>query len=94
MLSADSVEDGGDMILFVLAAFLSWLVNLGTLRLQSDRDKELEIFLLRRQLAILQRAQPQLPRPSRCQVTTAQPTTLARLRHWRAPAGTRHASVP
>jgi hypothetical protein len=48
MLSTDSVVDGGKMVFFVLAALLSWLVDLGTLRWQSDRDKELEILLLRR----------------------------------------------
>jgi putative transposase len=53
------------MVFFVLATLLSWLVDIGTLRLQSDRDKELEILLLRRQIAILQRTQPRPPRLSR-----------------------------
>ena len=53
------------MVFFVLALLLSWLIDLGTLRFQSDRDKELEILLLRRQLAILQRTQPRPPRLSR-----------------------------
>ena len=30
------------MVFFVLAALLSWCIDLGTLRLQSDRDKERE----------------------------------------------------
>jgi hypothetical protein len=33
-------------------------IDRATLRNQSDRDKELEILLLRRQLATLQRTQP------------------------------------
>jgi transposase InsO family protein len=53
------------MVFFVLAALLSWLIDLGTLRVQSDRDKELEILLLRRQLAILQRSQTRPVRPTR-----------------------------
>jgi hypothetical protein len=53
------------MVFFVLATLLSWLFDLGTLRLQSDRDKELEILLPRRQLAILQRTQPRPPRLTR-----------------------------
>jgi hypothetical protein len=56
---------GGTMVFFVLPTLLSWLVDLGTLRFQSDRDKDLEILLLRRQLAILQRTQPQPPRLTR-----------------------------
>jgi hypothetical protein len=50
------------MVCFMLATLLSWLVDLATLRVQSDRDKELEILLLRRPLTILQRSQPRLPR--------------------------------
>jgi transposase InsO family protein len=53
------------MVYFVLASLLSWLVDLGTLRRQSDRDKELEILLLRRQLAILRRSQTRPVRPTR-----------------------------
>jgi transposase InsO family protein len=53
------------MVFFVLATLLSWLVDLGTLRFQSAREKDLEILLLRRQLAILQRTQPQPPRLTR-----------------------------
>jgi hypothetical protein len=62
MLSAESLPAGGKMVFFVLATLLSWLIDLGTLRVQADRDKELEILLLRRQLAILQRSQPRPPR--------------------------------
>ena len=53
------------MVFFVLATVLSWCIDLGTLRFQSDRDKELEILLLRRQLAMLQRTQQRPPRLSR-----------------------------
>jgi hypothetical protein len=53
------------MVFFVLASLLSWLIDLATLRIRSDRARELEILLLRRQLAILQRTQPRPPRLSR-----------------------------
>ncbi|HWE63308.1 MAG TPA: hypothetical protein VHB98_16450 [Chloroflexota bacterium] len=53
------------MVFCLLASLLSWLIDLGTLRWQSDRAKELEILLLRRQLAILQRTQPRPPRLTR-----------------------------
>lgn len=53
------------MLFFVLACVLSWRIDLGTLRWRSDRAKDLEILLLRRQLAILQRTQPRPPRLTR-----------------------------
>lgn len=53
------------MFFFVLASMLSWLIDLGTLRWRSDRAKELEILLLRRQLAVLQRTQSRPPRLTR-----------------------------
>jgi hypothetical protein len=65
MLSAEFASTGGTMVFFVLATLFSWLIDLGTLRFQSGRDKELEILLLRRQLAILQRTQPRPPRLTR-----------------------------
>jgi hypothetical protein len=65
MLSTNSLPDGGKMVFIVLAALLSWLIDLGTLRFQSDRDKELEILLLRCQFAILQRSQPRPRRLNR-----------------------------
>jgi NAD(P)-dependent dehydrogenase (short-subunit alcohol dehydrogenase family) len=58
MLSLEFASTGGTMIFFVIATQLSWLIDLGTLRFQSDRDKELEILLLRRQLAVQHRTQP------------------------------------
>jgi hypothetical protein len=45
------------MLFFALATLLSWLVDLATLRMRSDRAKDLEVLLLRRQLAILRRTQ-------------------------------------
>jgi hypothetical protein len=65
MLSTASASKGGTMVFFVLATLLSWLFDLGTLRFQSDRDKELEYLQLRRQLAILQCTQPRPPRLTR-----------------------------
>jgi hypothetical protein len=53
------------MIFFVLASWLSWLIDLATLRWRSDRAKDLEILLLRRQLALLHRTQSRPPRLSR-----------------------------
>jgi hypothetical protein len=53
------------MLCYALASLLSWLVDLATLRLRSDRSKELEILLLRRQLAMLQRVQQRPVRPTR-----------------------------
>jgi hypothetical protein len=44
MLSTEPIFDGGMMVFFVLATLLSWLIDLGTLRLRSDRDKDLEIL--------------------------------------------------
>jgi hypothetical protein len=48
ILSIHSLSNGGKMVFFVLATVLSWCIDLGTLRFQSDSDKELEILLLRR----------------------------------------------
>src|SRR5579883_914295 len=55
ILSMHSLTAGGTMVFFVPATLLSWCIDLGTLGFQSDRDKELAILLLRRQLAIFQR---------------------------------------
>jgi transposase InsO family protein len=53
------------MIFFLLASVLSWLIDLATLRFRSDQAKDIEILLLRRQLAILQRTQSRPPRLTR-----------------------------
>lgn len=53
------------MIFFGLAQAVSAMLDLIALIGQSDRDKDIEILLLRQQLRILQRKQPQAPRISR-----------------------------
>jgi hypothetical protein len=49
----------------VLTQLLSLLIDLATTTSRSDREKDLEILLLRRQLAILMRSQAPAPRVSR-----------------------------
>jgi putative transposase len=53
------------MIFAALAHLLALLLDLATCLWRSDREKDLEILLLRRQLAILHRSQPRPPRLSR-----------------------------
>ena len=53
------------MICAALAHLLGLLIDLATCTWRSDREKDLEILLLRRQLAILQRTQPRPPRLTR-----------------------------
>ncbi len=53
------------MLFFLLAQVFSLLLDLIGLSRQTDHDKDLEILLLRQQLRILQRKQPQPPRISR-----------------------------
>ncbi len=53
------------MIFFVLQQLLSFLLDLSTVAHRTDRDKDLEILLLRQQLRILQRKHPHPPRISR-----------------------------
>src|SRR5579859_2387092 len=53
------------MVFAALARLLAVLIDLVTTVWRSDREKDLEILLLRRQLAILQRAQARPPRLSR-----------------------------
>jgi putative transposase len=53
------------MIFAALAHLLALLIDLATCPWRSDREKDLEILLLRRQLAILHRSQPRPPRLSR-----------------------------
>jgi hypothetical protein len=65
MLSMESASKGGTMVFSMLATLLSWLIDLGALRFQSDGDKELESLLLRRQLAILHCTQHRPPRLTR-----------------------------
>ena len=53
------------MFFFVLAQLLSLLIDLAATSWRSDREKDLEILLLQRQLAILQRAQLRPPHLTR-----------------------------
>jgi hypothetical protein len=54
MLPAIPAQKGERMIFAALAHLLSLLIDLATCTWRSDREKDLEILLLRRQLAILQ----------------------------------------
>ena len=53
------------MIFLVLQHILSFLLGLLTMASGAERDKDLEILLLRQQLRILQRKQSHAPRISR-----------------------------
>ena len=53
---------GGCMVWFVLAQFLTLILEMLALRGQSEREKDIEILLLRQQLRIVERKQS---RPSR-----------------------------
>jgi len=50
------------MLFFLLHLVLLFLIDLMTVARRSDRDKDLEILLLRQQLRILHRKQPRPPR--------------------------------
>ena len=79
MLSTDDASKEGTMVFFGLALQLSWLIGLSTPRLRSARAKDLEILLLRRQLAILQRTQPRplrLTRWEKLGLVAKLPTTM------------------
>ncbi len=58
------------MIFFLFAQGLSLLLDLISLIVRSNSDKDLEILLLRQQLRILQRKQPSGPRISRWEKVT------------------------
>ncbi len=58
------------MFFFLFARGFSLLLDLIWLAQRGDRDKELEILLLRQQLRILQRKQPRAPRISRWEKLT------------------------
>ena len=53
------------MLFAALAQLLSLLIDLATTPWRADREKDLEILLLRRQLAILMRTQARQPRLTR-----------------------------
>jgi hypothetical protein len=58
------------MLFFLLKQALSLLVDLIWVSRRDDRDKDIEILLLRQHLRILQRKQPQPPRISRWEKLT------------------------
>ncbi len=58
------------MVWFVLLHLGTLLVDLLTATRRSDRDKDLEILLLRHQLRLLQRERPRPPRLSRWEKLT------------------------
>ena len=58
------------MIFSVLAQLVELLLDFGRLLLRTDQSKEVEILLLRRQLAILQRTQARPPRLTRWEKVT------------------------
>ena len=59
------------MVWFALALVVSFVVDLALIaRPRDDRDKEVEILLLRHQVRLLQRQQPRAPRLSRCEKLT------------------------
>jgi hypothetical protein len=53
------------MLYVLLAQIVSLLFDLFAIARRSQRDKDLEFLLLRQQLRIIQRHQPQTPRLSR-----------------------------
>ena len=53
------------MIFSVLAQLVELLLDLGRLRMRTDQSKDIEILLLRRQLATLRRTQARPPRLTR-----------------------------
>lgn len=72
---------GGLVFWFILAHFVAFLVDLVAARRADDRDKDVQILVLRHQVRLLQRRQPRPPRLTRGeQLTLAVLTTaLARL---------------
>ena len=80
---------------FVLLQLLGFLVDLLTASRGTDRDKDVEILLLRHQLRLLQRERPRSPRLSRWeQLTLAVLTCPGRLVHPAQTSGSRVARVP
>ena len=58
------------MFFSVLAHLVGLLLDLGRLRIRTDQSKDVEVLLLRRQLAILQRTQARPPRLTRWEKLT------------------------
>ncbi len=70
------------MVWFVLLHLVMFLVDPVSVTRRPDRDKDVEILLLRHQLRLLQRERPRPPRLSRWEkltlaVLTAKPRALA-----------------
>jgi putative transposase len=59
-----------DMLFFLLAQAFSLLLDLIWCCHRAERDKDVEILLLRQQLRILQRRQPRAPHSSHCEKLT------------------------
>ncbi len=76
------------MVWFVLLHLVMFLVDLVTVTRRTDRDKDVEILLLRHQLPLLQRERPQPPRLSRWEKLTLAVLT-AKLTHLAAGPRTR-----
>ena len=68
------------MVWFVLLHLVMFLVDLVSVTRRTDRDKDLEILLLRHQLHLLQRERPRPPRLSRWEKLTLAVLT-AKLTH-------------
>ncbi len=71
------------MVWFVLVHLIGFVVDLLTSTRRTDRDKDIEILLLRHQLQLLQRERPRPPRLSRWEKLTLAVLT-AKLMHLRA----------
>ncbi len=52
---------GGAMVWFVFVHLLGFVVDLVTVTRRTDRDKDVEILLLRHQLHLVQRERPRSP---------------------------------
>jgi hypothetical protein len=68
MLATEPAPKGDRMFFAAFAQLLSLLIDLATTAWRAEREKDLEILLLRRQLAILMRAQAVL---AECAVSPA-----------------------
>jgi transposase InsO family protein len=65
MLATEPASKGDEMFFFALAQVLSLLIDLAATSWRSDGRKDVEILLLRRQLASLERSRPSSVRLSR-----------------------------
>jgi hypothetical protein len=65
-----TVGKGSGMIWFVVLQVVSTLIELARLERKSESEKDMEILLLRRQLAIYERQQDRSPRLARGEKVT------------------------